>query len=62
MTNVYAEYHFRLRKVINVIYAIGFVINMFLGLELAVMAQMSLITLNALIKVMELSQYVSTFL
>jgi len=35
---------------------------MFLGLELAVMAQMSLITLNALIKVMELSQYVSTFL
>ena len=49
-------------NVINVIYAIGFVINMFLGLELAVMAQMSLITLNALIKVMELSQYVSTFL
>jgi uncharacterized membrane protein YciS (DUF1049 family) len=62
LTNVYAEYHFRLRNVINVIYAIGFVINMFLGLELAVMAQMSLITLNALIKVMELSQYVSTFL
>jgi len=62
LTNVYAECHFRLRNVIYVIYAIGFVINMFLGLELAVMAQMSLITLNALIKVMELSQYVSTFL
>ncbi len=29
---------------------------------MAVMAQMALIVLNALIKVMELSQYVSTFL
>ncbi len=30
--------------------------------RMAVMAQMALIALNVLIKVMELSQYVSTFL